>query len=123
MVFKYDNIFFLKPFSNPTLALIRSSARTSLSLDFMVPGGGVAGRGGARRVDVGGTTNYFQEKFEQICKELPQVVTEGCEIRAKNVAFSVQRPKGSADEPTVGDEFVSLGRCLFCLPILKMMAG
>lgn len=51
-----------------------------------------------------------QEKFNQIIKELPQLNGVGCEIRVKNLGFSVQRPKGNADDPTVGEP--NKTRCL-----------
>ncbi|CAN0215340.1 unnamed protein product, partial [Scytosiphon promiscuus] len=42
-----------------------------------------------------------QEKFEQLAEELPQLVGDGCEVRVKGLGYSVQRPKGTTDEPTV----------------------
>lgn len=65
--------------------------------------------------------NHVQDKFEQLRKELPQVDGFGCEIRVKGLGFQVQRAKGTADEPTVGDEFASLGKCLLCLPLLERL--
>ncbi|CAM9128278.1 unnamed protein product [Scytosiphon promiscuus] len=61
------------------------------------------------------------EKFEQLARELPQLVGVGCEVRVKGLAFSVQRAKGSADEPTVGDNIVSLFKTLACLPLLERL--
>lgn len=63
----------------------------------------------------------MQEKFEQIAKELPQLVGVGCEVRVKGLGYSVQRAKGSADEPTVGDNIVSLFKTLACLPLLERL--
>lgn len=45
----------------------------------------------------------------------------GCEVRVKNLGFSVQRPKGSTDEPTVGDGVLALGKCLLCLPLIQRL--
>lgn len=45
----------------------------------------------------------------------------GCEIRVDNLDFSVQRPKGSTDEPTVGDKFMGIGQCLVCLPLINRL--
>lgn len=49
------------------------------------------------------------------------MVGNGCEVRLKGVFYSVQRAKGSADEPTVGDNIVSLFRTLACLPLLNRL--
>lgn len=54
-------------------------------------------------------------------KELPQFVDAGCEIRVKGLGFSVQRPKGSADDPTVGDGIMAFGKCIMCLPLIKRL--
>eukprot|EP00904_Undaria_pinnatifida_P014208 jgi/Undpi1/9918/HiC_scaffold_28.g12372.m1 len=61
------------------------------------------------------------EKFEQLTKELPQLNGVGCEIRVNGLGFSVQRAKGSADEPTVGDSMLSFGKCLVCLPLINRL--
>ncbi|CAM9251648.1 unnamed protein product, partial [Laminaria digitata] len=68
--------------------------------------------------DTGATTG---EKFEQIVKELPQVHSAGCEIRVNGLGFCVQRAKGSTDEPTVGDNLLSVGKCLMCLPLINRL--
>lgn len=66
----------------------------------------------------------LQEKFDRLRAEIPQLGMFGCEIRVKDFGFLVQRPKGNADEPTVGDNIVSLGKILLCLPILgRIMNG
>lgn len=62
-----------------------------------------------------------QEKFEQIKKELPQLVGTGCEVRVKGLGYSVQRAKGTADEPTVGDNAMSFFRSLVCLPLIERL--
>ncbi|CAM9790102.1 unnamed protein product, partial [Ectocarpus sp. 12 AP-2014] len=62
-----------------------------------------------------------QEKFEQIMRELPQLAGVGCEVRVKGFGYSVQRAKGSTDEPTVGDNFVSLCKTLMCLPLIERL--
>lgn len=48
---------------------------------------------------------------------MPQITGPGCEVRAKGVGFSVQRAKGSTDEPTVGDSVISALKVLMCLPV------
>ena len=63
----------------------------------------------------------MQEKFAQITKELPQIHSTGCELRVNGLGFSVQRAKGSADEPTVGDSILSVGKCLMCLPLINRL--
>lgn len=63
-----------------------------------------------------------QEKFEQLVKELPMISGMGCEIRVKNLGYSVQRAKGTADEPTVGDNFLALCQCMMCIPLLTRLA-
>ena len=62
-----------------------------------------------------------QDKFEQIMRELPQLAGVGCEVRVKGLGYSVQRAKGSIDEPTVGDNFVSLFKTLLCLPLIERL--
>lgn len=64
---------------------------------------------------------HEQEKFEQVKRELPQLVGTGCEVRVKGLGYSVQRAKGAADEPTVGDNAVSLLRSLVCLPLIDRL--
>ncbi|CAM9674100.1 unnamed protein product, partial [Scytosiphon promiscuus] len=61
------------------------------------------------------------EKFEQLTRELPQLVGDGCEVRVEGLSYSVQRAKGTTDEPTVGDNFVSLARALVCLPLINRL--
>lgn len=62
-----------------------------------------------------------QDKFEQLARELPQLVNVGCEVRVKGLGYTVQRAKGTADEPTVGDNAMSLFRNLLCLPLIKRL--
>lgn len=81
-------------------------------------------RAGLFRSLVGSTSSLLsppQEKFEQISRELPQLVGAGCEVRVNGLGYSVQRAKGSTDEPTVGDNAVSLGRTLLCLPLFERL--
>lgn len=59
-----------------------------------------------------------QERFEQVTKELPQISGTACEIRIKGLKFGVQRAKGAADEPTVGEVF-SLHRHCFGWGLLE----
>ena len=63
----------------------------------------------------------MQEKFEQITKELLQLNNAGCELRVNGLGFSVQRAKGSTDEPTVGDSLLSVGKCLVCVPLTNRL--
>lgn len=63
----------------------------------------------------------MQEKFDQIVKELPQLIDAGCEVRVKGVGYTVQRAKGSADEPTVGDNVMGVLKCLACLPLINRL--
>ncbi|CBJ30624.1 conserved unknown protein [Ectocarpus siliculosus] len=65
---------------------------------------------------ISGTSASSKEKFEQIAEELPYSVGVGCEVRVKGLSFSVQREKGTTDEPTVGDEIMACGKCLVCIP-------
>lgn len=60
-----------------------------------------------------------QEKFAQISRELPQAVGAGCEVRVKGLGYSVQRAKGTADEPTVGDIAWSFLMSLVCVPCVQ----
>lgn len=62
-----------------------------------------------------------QEKMEQLRKELPEIMNFGCDIKAKGVGYEVQRPKGSTDEPTVGDNLLGVGRFLLCLPLIERL--
>lgn len=62
-----------------------------------------------------------QDKFEQIAKELPRVNGNGCELRVKDLCFTVQRPKSSTDEPTVGDNIMGTLKCLACLPVIERL--
>ncbi|CAM9164398.1 unnamed protein product [Ectocarpus sp. 13 AM-2016] len=68
---------------------------------------------------ISATSTSSKEKYEQIAKELPQSVGVGCEVRLKGLTYSVQREKGTADEPTVGDEAMACGKCLVCIPCYK----
>ena len=54
-------------------------------------------------------------------KEPPQLNNAGCELRVEGLGFSVQRAKGSTDEPTVGDSLLSVGKCLMCLPLINRL--
>ena len=63
----------------------------------------------------------MQEKFEQMSRELPQLVGVGCEVRVNGLGYSVQRAKGTTDEPTVGDTVMSLGRTLLCLRLIERL--
>lgn len=68
------------------------------------------------------TRNHvYQEKFEQITRELPQLAGVGCEVRVNGLGYSVQRAKGSTDDPTVGDNVVSLCKTLLCLPLIEWL--
>lgn len=62
-----------------------------------------------------------QDKFEQLARELPQLVNVGCEVRVKGLGYTVQRAKGTADEPTVGDSVISLCKNLLCLPLIERL--
>lgn len=62
-----------------------------------------------------------QDKFEQLARELPQLVNVGCEVRVKGLGYTVQRAKGTADEPTVGDSAISLCKNLMCLPLIERL--
>eukprot|EP00903_Cladosiphon_okamuranus_P018818 g17309.t1 len=67
------------------------------------------------------TSASYHDKFEQLARELPQLVNAGCEMRVKGLGYTVQRAKGAADEPTVGDNAVSLFKTLLCLPLIKRL--
>lgn len=68
------------------------------------------------------TMTYFvQDKFDQIAKELPQLIDAGCEVRVKDVGYTVQRTKGSTDEPTVGDNLMGVLKGLACLPLINRL--
>ncbi|CBN79954.1 pleiotropic drug resistance transporter [Ectocarpus siliculosus] len=67
------------------------------------------------------TSATNQEKFEQIARELPQLAGVGCEVRVKGLGYSVQRAKGSTEDPTVGDNLVSLCKTLMCLPLIEWL--
>lgn len=63
----------------------------------------------------------LQDKFDQIAKELPQLIDAGCEVRVKGFGYSVQRAKGSTDEPTVGDNLMGVVKCLACVPLINRL--
>ena len=62
---------------------------------------------------------FFQEKFAQISRELPQAVGAGCEVRMNGLGYSVQRPKGDTGEPTVGDTALSCLKSIVCIPCFR----
>ena len=70
----------------------------------------------------GKTKQNAQQKFEEMAKELPMMSSVDCEMRVKGLSYSVQRAKGSADDPTVGDSFLAVGKTLACLPLIKRCA-
>ncbi|CAM9737972.1 unnamed protein product [Ascophyllum nodosum] len=67
-------------------------------------------------------TRTTEQKFEEMAKELPMMSSVDCEMRVKGLSYSVQRAKGSADDPTVGDSFLAVGKTLACLPLIKRCA-
>eukprot|EP00752_Nemacystus_decipiens_P004290 g3919.t1 len=79
---------------------------------------GILSQGSAFITD---TSASYHDKFEQIAAELPQLVNAGCEVRVKGLGYTVQRAKGAADEPTVGDNAMSLVKSLLCLPLIERL--
>lgn len=62
-----------------------------------------------------------QDKFDQLAKELPQLIDAGVEVRVKDFGHRVERAKGSTDEPTVGDKVMEVVKCLACLPLINRL--